>query len=64
MLVIQCDDELHREPLSKMNFHRKFTENLHLENASSSVDTKMVNRKPRMVRFRQRLCWFPLCALC
>lgn len=49
MLVIQCDKELHQEPFLGCTFGRErrsvsFTENLLLENASWSVDTKMVNK--------------------
>lgn len=48
MLVIQCDEELHQEPLLGDTSGRErrsvsFTENLLLENASWSVERKIVN---------------------
>ena len=48
MLVIQCDEKLHQEPLLGCTSGRErrsvsLTENLLSENASWSVDTKMVN---------------------
>lgn len=49
MLVIQCDNDLRRNPSQDELFKTEersvvFTESLHCENASSSVDAKMVNR--------------------
>lgn len=53
MLVIQCDDDFLREPPLRQTFKTEkrtvlSTENLHLENASLSMDTKMGNRNTNL----------------
>lgn len=69
MLVIQCEDELHREPLLGCTFRTErrsvlFTETLHLENVSLSVDRKMLNTiiRPESLNLRNIYADF-LCAL-